>query len=170
MSTTEMTSAEYRAKLKAPRRNEETAGQTALFELLKRIEGRYPLLQYVTHIANESAGGAKVRRSYTKKDGTQGFKMVPIDVLKDARMGVRKGVPDILCFVGRYDPAGNVWYPGLAIEMKASDGDTSPNQERWLAHLRQQGWFCAVNVGDWRPAARLIIDWCGGDARTVEGL
>lgn len=166
----EMTTAEYRASLKQPRKSEETQGEIALFDLLSRLEGRWPLLAYVTHVANESAGGSKVRRSYTKRDGTQGYKMVPLDVMRDAQMGVKKGVPDVICFVQHYDAVLNVSYPGLVIEMKTDDGDTSPHQKRWLAHLKQHGWFCVVNVGDWRPAARLIIDWCGGDASQVEGL
>lgn len=166
-----MTAADYRASLKPPRRSEETDGQAALFDLLKRLEGRYPLLQYVTHIANESSGANKVRRSYRKKDGTTGYKMVPMDVLTGAQMGVKKGVLDIFCFVGRYDHEQNIWYPGLVIEGKSSTGDLSDDQERWVAHLTAQGWKVVVlRFDDWRPAARLIIDWCGGDSRTVEGL
>lgn len=170
MTTDIMSLEEYRAGLRKARKSEETEGQIALFDLLRRLEGRWPLLAYVTHVANESSGGSKVRRSYTKRDGTQGYKMVPVDVMRDAQMGVKKGVPDVVCFVQRYDAVLNVAYPGLVVEMKADDGDTSPHQKRWLAHLTAQGWKVVVNVGDWRPAARLIIDWCGGDSRAVEGL
>lgn len=159
--------AAYRGTL---RRSEESDGQMALFDLLGRLEGRWPQLQYVTHVANESSGANKVRRSYRKKDGTTGYKMVPLDVLTGAQMGVKKGVPDIICFVQRYDASLNITWPGLIIEMKSLGGDTGDDQKRWLAHLKQQGWCCVVNVGDWRPAARLIIEWVGGDPSQVEGL
>lgn len=160
----------YRATLRTPRRSEEADAQVALFDLLGRLEGRWPLLAFVHHSANESSGANKVRRSYTKRDGTQGYKMVPIDVMRDARMGTKKGFPDIIVPVQRYEPSLNVWYVGLIVERKIAGEKPSEAQERWLTHFRAQGWCCVVNAGDWRPAARLIIDWCGGDASQVEGL
>jgi hypothetical protein len=147
----EMTLAAYRASQRAPRRSEETDAQIALFDLLTRLEGRWPLLQWAFHVPNGE-----------KRDKATAARL--------KAMGLKPGVCDILVPVQRYDAALNVCWPGLAVEMKATTGKPSDDQKRWLAHFKQQGWFCAVNVGDWRPAATLIISWCGGDPSVVEGL
>jgi hypothetical protein len=160
----------YRA---TPRRSEESDGQMALFDLLARLEGRWPLLQYVTHVANESSGANKVRRSYRKKDGTTGYKMVPLDVLTGAQMGVKKGVPDIVVFCSNrcaVAERGAYYFIGLTVEAKTETGRMSPDQARWSVHLTAEGWYCYEYYGDWRPAARLIIEWVGGDPSQVEGL
>ena len=150
----------------------EAQSQIALFDLLARLEGRYPLLRYVHHCASESAGGQKVRRSYTKRDGTTGHKMVPMDVLRDARMGSKPGVHDVLifcrnrCAVAGFPPR---YFVGATAELKTMTGRVSADQARWTRHLTDEGWYC-LECRDWCDAARLIIPWCGGDLRDVEGL
>lgn len=168
----EMTAAAYRATLRSPRRSEEADGQAALFDLLARLEGRWPLLAFVTHVQNESSGANKVRRSYRKKDGTTGYKMVPMDVLTGAQQGVKPGVPDIVGFLRNRCPV--LHYPighfvGFTIERKAKGGIVRPDQARWAAHLWEEGWY-AVTSTDWTDEVRLIIAWCGGDVSQVEGL
>lgn len=83
-----------------------------------------------------------------------------ITAAKLKQEGVKKGVPDVFLPLPCRD------YAGLFIEMKrsASDtktasgrkrgaGDTSDDQDRWLAHLRQVRYACSVCF-DWRSAAR----------------
>jgi hypothetical protein len=58
------------------------------------------------------------------------------------RMGVRAGVPDILL------PVARAGYTGLAIELKRSiGGRVSPEQQKWLSRLEEQGWQTYVCYG-----------------------
>ena len=66
--------------------------------------------------------------------------------------GVRKGVPDICLPV----PRGR-WH-GLYIEMKTPTGTVRPEQKRWLAALRSQGYDAAVCRG-WESARRFIEEY-----------
>jgi hypothetical protein len=151
----------------------ERTEQEALFDFLSRMEGRYPLLKYVFHVPNEaSGGGAKVRTSYQKRDGSTGYKMTPVEALTNARMGVKKGVWDI------WFPVRNraeIWgkpsgaFAGLTIEMKAKHGALFPEQWEWHDLLCSEGWGCGV-CNDWPTAARLLIHWVGGDPNEIEGL
>lgn len=150
----------------------ESSDQIALFDLLSRLEGRYPLLQYVMHPRNESSGGNKVRRSYTKKDGSTGWKMIPVDVLNGAQMGVRPGAPDIFLPVRNRAPIQGFppgHFTGLAIERKAAKGRASDDQTRWLVHLTSEGWYATV-AREWGKEAALIITWVGGDPDEIKGL
>lgn len=148
----------------------ETGDQMALFDFLARVEGRYPLLAYVFHPANEaSGGGAKVRVQYTKRDGSAGWRQVPVEALQNARMGVKAGVWDVWApFRNRAD----VWgYParvfvGLVIEMKTEQGALSTEQEAWRDFLREEGWGCQV-CREWTDAARLLVTWAGGEPGEV---
>jgi hypothetical protein len=57
-------------------------------------------------------------------------------------MGVRDGVPDILL------PVARAGYTGLAIELKRSiGGRVSPEQQKWLSRLEEQGWQTYVCYG-----------------------
>lgn len=95
------------------------------------IRGLYPELKFLFHIPNE------------REDKVQAA------ILKD--MGVKPGVPD-LCLPF---PAGK--YHGLWIEMKAIDGKPSEEQEWWLAHLKANGYACAVCYG-WQQATE-VLQW-----------
>lgn len=53
-------------------------------------------------------------------------------------LGVRAGVPDLLCFW----PAPS--YRGAALELKAPKGRTRPGQLDWLARLADLGWRVGV--------------------------
>lgn len=151
----------------------EQTEQQALFHFLATMEGRYPIFRYVFHVPNEAnGGGAKVRQSYTRRDGSQGWKMTPVEVLAGARMGVKAGCWDI------WAPFHNrvaIWgYPaltfaGLVIEMKSKDGRLSADQESWREFLRGEGWGCQV-YRNWTDAARTLIAWAGGNPEEVQGL
>lgn len=52
-------------------------------------------------------------------------------------LGVRAGVPDLLCF-DRRGP-----HPGLALELKTGAEEPTELQADWLAGLARLGWFAA---------------------------
>ena len=68
--------------------------------------------------------------------------------------GVKPGVPDLLLPV----PSINMEYIGLAIEMKAKNGRTSPGQKEWLTGLQSNGWKTAVCYS-WIEAKQVIEDY-----------
>lgn len=151
----------------------ETTDQIALFDFLSRMEGRYPLLKYVFHPANEaSGGGRKIRTAYQRRDGRTGYKMVPVEAMTNAQMGVKKGVWDLLFPVRNRT---EIWerpaafFTGLAIEMKTRSGVLSAEQLAWGELLCAEGWGCTV-CRAWPVAARLLIQWAGGDPGEIEGL
>jgi hypothetical protein len=54
-------------------------------------------------------------------------------------LGWKRGIPDLLCFVGLRG------YRGLALELKAdAKGKLSPEQQQWLTGLEAEGWRCGV--------------------------
>lgn len=57
-------------------------------------------------------------------------------------MGLRPGVPDILCPIPT--ELGHGSWNGLAIEMKVKGGRVRDTQEQWLSDLRNVGWQTAV--------------------------
>lgn len=63
------------------------------------------------------------------------------------RMGVKRGVPDVLIFNnGRHRDSKGFEYAvyGLAIELKAGKNKTTDEQAIWLLELEGHGWKCAV--------------------------
>ncbi|MHC4648101.1 MAG: VRR-NUC domain-containing protein [Planctomycetota bacterium] len=60
------------------------------------------------------------------------------------RQGMKKGVPDVLVFEDWEDDRCWQYSFGVAIELKAGKGDTTPEQEAWLAALDERGWLVAV--------------------------
>lgn len=77
-------------------------------------------------------------RGYLVTATANGADMTPVQRTQLARQGVRRGVPDVLCF----DGPGSA--PGLAVEVKTGAGRLTPEQERWLDWLRSRGWVCVV--------------------------
>lgn len=144
----------------------ETTDQQALFDLLACAEGRYPILARVFHVPGEAnGGGQKIRRPYQKQDGTTGWKATPIEALRNAQLGYRKGIPDIIApFRNRVA----IWgyrpnlFTGLTIELKTARGVVSPEQESWQEFLISEGWACQVER-EWTRAAALILTWAGAD-------
>lgn len=66
--------------------------------------------------------------------------------------GVKAGVPDICLPV----PAGE--YNGLFIELKVGKNKPTPNQNKWICALQQQGYFVAICYG-WEQAKEAIEDY-----------
>lgn len=52
-------------------------------------------------------------------------------------LGVRAGVPDLLCFAPRGE------FHGLALELKTGKNRPSADQLKWAAHLTDCGWLWA---------------------------
>jgi len=138
----------------------ETTAHEALAHFLHHIAApRLPLLAFAYHTANESAGGPKARNG------------VPLDVLKEAKMGVRAGVWDWLMIGPNRLPIDDerVW-AGLAVELKSNrayatrDHGLFDAQVAWGRHYAANGWYTAVfREDDWTEAARLFVRWVGGD-------
>lgn len=111
--------------------------QIALFEWAERMTGRWPELEWLYHIPNGGSRG-------------------PAEAGRFRAMGVRRGVPDVALDVARGG------YHGLRIEMKrARGGKTSPDQDRWIEHLRAEGYRAEVCHG-WTAAARVIEEYMNG--------
>ena len=58
------------------------------------------------------------------------------------RMGAKRGFPDLFI----YQPAG-AWH-GLALELKAGKGATSPEQHDWQEALEKQGYKALIMPGN----------------------
>jgi len=97
--------------------------QVTLFAWIDIHSGQYPELSLAFHVPN---GG--------HRNPHVGAHM--------KRMGVRAGVPDVLL------PVAKAGYNGLAIELKRSiGGRVSPEQQKWLSRLEEQGWQTYVCYG-----------------------
>lgn len=99
--------------------------QIDLLDVCDRNVHLYPDLEYLYHVPN---GGWRGMRSGRR--------------MKAA--GVKPGVPDLCLPVARHQ------YHGLYIEMKKSNAapsDVSPDQARWHAFLRHNGYCVAVCRG-----------------------
>lgn len=76
-------------------------------------------------------------------------KSLKVRAIKMKRMGVSKGVPDLLVFIPVYGTTGEVdCYQMCAVEMKRKTGGrTSTEQKEWLEILQASGVMCAVCKG-----------------------
>lgn len=115
----------------------EAAEQQALFSMIFRYEDRYPALKLVYHIPN---GG----KALTPRQG-RWWK----------EQGVRAGVPDLFCAVGRY---GRLH--GLYIEMKTSKGKLSIEQASMIQMLQDQGYRVEV-CRSWGEAWNVLVGYLG---------
>lgn len=108
----------------------EQAEQIALIEWIDWITPREPRLLLLFHPANGE-----------KRDARTGA------LLK--RMGVRKGIPDIIF------PQPSREYLGLAIELKVGKNKLTDEQRIYLERLRAVGWYTDVCYS-WGVAAARI--------------
>jgi hypothetical protein len=53
-------------------------------------------------------------------------------------LGVKPGFPDLVV------PKKNLYWSGLAIELKSLVGKVSPEQKSWLTGFEEEGYLCAV--------------------------
>lgn len=76
-------------------------------------------------------------------------KSLRVRAVKMKRMGVSRGVPDLLVFIPVYGTTGDVdAYQMCAVEMKRKTGGrTSTEQKEWLDILQASGVMCAVCKG-----------------------
>lgn len=87
-----------------------------LMEWVYKNEESHPSLIYVMHAPNEGKRGWKAQSNLRL-------------------LGVRKGIPDIIW------PYPWLNYYGIALELKASKKKPTPEQARWLLHLRKSRWY-----------------------------
>lgn len=76
-----------------------------------------------------------------------------IEGAKLKKMGVKKGVPDILIF----EPKGD-YHCGLAIELKIAPNKATKEQIDFLADLEKRGWQCELCF-DFNDAKEIIDDY-----------
>jgi len=83
-----------------------------------------------------------------------------------ARMGVRRGIPDLLGpFAGHGAYAG---YVGWAVELKAPRGRVSREQRMVLEELASERWWVHV-FEDWTLAAAAAVAYLGLPGRMAPG-
>ncbi len=111
------------SKVRRTVHSEETEEQAALIEWagLATVNGIRPG-EYLIHIVNEGKRGAKAARDAK-------------------RMGLRKGIPDLLLAL----PRGG--FAGLWIEMKAKDGKPTTEQKEWVERLNHAGYHAVISYG-----------------------
>lgn len=109
--------------------------QAQLFSMIRNLEDRYPALRFCVHYPSGEA-----------RPGRAGAKL--------QRMGLRRGVPDVLCF---YPSQG---YHGLAIELKFGDNKPTPDQVRWLWDLSGLGWDVYIEY-TWEAAWADVCRYLG---------
>lgn len=78
------------------------------------------------------------RRGLLVTATANGAAMSPTERVRQARCGLSRGVPDILCF----GPIPG--HLGFAIEVKTGQGYATPEQQRWLDRLRDIGWLTMI--------------------------
>ena len=144
----------------------ESSEHEALADFLLRMEVRYPALAFVKHTPNEADGGGEKKRvPHIKKDGTVGWRAVPLEVLRAPSRGIKPGVWDWeflapnACQVEGWE-AGH--FDGIAIELKVVGNTLSPAQRRWEGYYRMHRWYTAIAY-EWTFAAHLLVRWVGGD-------
>lgn len=121
----------------------ESGAQEMLFTwAMWQQEGR-PELKLLYHVPN---GGKRDKRTATAL----------------RRQGVKAGVPD-LCL-----PVARGGYHGLYIELKVGKNKTTEKQDKWIAALRQQGYYVSVCYG-WEEARETIENYLDGKTRRKDG-
>lgn len=143
----------------------ETSAHEALAQFLHHIAApRLPALLLVWHTPNEAnAGGATITTARGR---------VPLEAIKNARMGVRPGVWDWLYIGPNLRPIDRAMpgtYQGLAIELKSTraycekERGLSSEQIAWGRHYSANSWYTEVFPEErWTDAARLLVTWVGG--------
>ena len=116
----------------------EAQEQTWLFQWAEAMKVlRWPEVDLMFHVPN---GGSRN----------------PAEAARLKAQGVKPGVPDLFLPIARNG------YHGLFIELKRKTGGrTSPEQERIVRQLNQQGYKAVVCKG-WNAAADIIEEYLGG--------
>lgn len=112
-------------KPKAPRILEKTIQKNCL----RYMELQWPRV-LVFHVPNGGSRGGKV----VSKNG----KTFSLEALEFKRMGVKKGIPDLIIAAMRGG------YGGLYTELKTEDGVVNEDQKKVMEHLRDEGYYVAI--------------------------
>lgn len=134
-----------RMTLNPPTEQEE---QLAFFQRVMSLQTRYPVLTFVFHVGNGAFLGAN-RARYGR-------------LLLN--LGVRNGVPDIVC------PAARRGYHGLWIELKRlrySPSDVKPEQRDYHEFLRSEGYLVNVCAG-WVDAWNVLAAYLGLEGEQID--
>lgn len=107
-----------------------------IIDWCKLYEKKYPVLKYLFHAPNGGSRNA-------------------IEGARFKRMGVKRGVPDLLLLVP------NDEFIGLAMELKAPKGKMSDDQNEFKVFLESQGFYYET-VYSFERATK-IIEWYLGN-------
>lgn len=112
----------------------ESEEQMTLMSWASLASGAHPELRLLYHVPNGGSRGKAEAGRFRAE-------------------GVKSGVPDLCLPVARGE-----WH-GLYIELKRTKGGhVSPEQERWISALREQGYAALVARG-WEQAREIITEY-----------
>lgn len=103
------------------------------------VRTRWPELALLYHVENER-------------------QCSPQQAARRKRMGVKRGVPDLVL------PVARGGYHGLYIELKTPVGKPTKEQMWWTTHLQMQGYYVEVCYG-WERATKLLEWYLGGASK-----
>jgi hypothetical protein len=118
----------------------EDAHQIALMSWMQLALKMRPQLAMAFHVPN---GGSRNK----------------IEAAKLKRMGVKRGVPDVVLMVARGG------FHGMCIELKSLTGRTSPEQKDWIERLTAEGYLALVCKG-WIQAKSALENYLDGTLTT----
>lgn len=124
------------SKMKLPERGENDE-QIAFFDWAKHQYGLYPHLRMMYHPANFAYGHV-------------------FTTMQNSRMGVNKGVPDVVL------PVSRCGYYGLYIENKVGRNYLADEQVKWFEDLRSQGSLCLLSYSPFDLNSALVIAYLEG--------
>lgn len=90
--------------------------------------------------------------------GRDGTRLPPREAVKMKATGTTAGINDLFLPYVRRDATGALIQPGLVGEMKAGRGTLSPEQRRYQAFMRSQG-FAVFTWWDWWMAALDVAEY-----------
>ncbi len=131
----------------------ESNEQIALFDLIRRLEGKYPLLKRVYHVPN---GGMrhKATAGRLKAEGVRpGVLDINIDVPQRKVDGLKysHGL--------RGDDCLTTVYHGLRIEMKFGKNKPTAEQKDWLEYYESAGYqtaVCYTSIEAWNVIVKYL--------------
>lgn len=139
--------AETPTKARRPRRQNESWHQSRLVEWARATAARQ----------SDAFKRDALRFFHAVPNGAH---LKPVEQAKMKREGRTKGILDLrLDYVVRR-PDGNVYWPGLLIEMKEFGRQATEEQVEYAAFMLKQGFACEVCYS-WSQGARSIVRYMG---------
>ncbi|MDP9203478.1 MAG: VRR-NUC domain-containing protein [Gemmatimonadota bacterium] len=128
-----------------PRRDLEHQSQVALFGWAAENEATYPELRWMFAVPNWIGTRTRKHGGRLKAEGR------------------KPGVLDVWLPVKRGE------FPGLVIELKAGNNRPTPEQRKWINHLKAEGW-CVLVAWSSNAAIQWIIAYLAGKRMASGGV